>query len=201
MANGRSVGNIMITGLPAVEELSVVAARVRRGVVAVRSADGSGAGVIWDGDGRVVTAAHVVRRGPLTVEDAEGRTYEATLERSDEGNDLALLRIPSSNLEPPAWAFDAPVRTGQLVLAVGNPWAIPGSVSFGIVFGTGEVTPDNRVSLPGAIYADLRLEPGNSGGPFVDARGRVLGIASMVSGGMAVAIPAATVRRFVENVI
>lgn len=189
---------MIVTEQTAAEEISAIAARVGRSVVAVRSAGGAGAGVTWDDEGLVVTAAHVVQQGPFTIEDADGFVYEAKLERSDETADLALLRVPANGRSPLEWAYDSPVRAGQLVLAVGNPWTIPGAVSIGVVVGTGEVTRENQTPLPDAIHADVRLSPGNSGGPLVDARGRVLGIASMIAGMMAVAIPAATVRRFVE---
>jgi serine protease Do len=81
------------------------------------------------------------------------------------------------------------LRVGEVVLAVGNPLGLVRALSAGLVHAVG----------PRAIHADLRLAPGNSGGPLADAEGRVVGLNAMIVGGLAVAVPSREARRFVRE--
>ena len=104
--------------------------------------------------------------------------------------DLALLQADSGDLpEAPTGDSDA-LRAGQLVLAVGSPYGHAGAVTVGVIHANG----GGRW-----VEADLRLAPGNSGGPLADAEGRVIGINTMVMRGLALAIPSNLVARFVER--
>jgi serine protease Do len=180
--------------LPEVErELEALAERVRASTVAVRvGRHGAGSGVIWASDGAIVTNAHVASRPYAEVVLSDGRRFTAHVERRDPRHDLALLRIDARML-PAAHVRDPrDLRPGELLIAVGHPLGIPNALSMGIAH-----------AAHGAgsrfVVADLRLAPGNSGGPLADAQGRVVGINSMVAGGgLALAVPSDEVMRFVR---
>jgi serine protease Do len=164
-----------------------VVRRVRRSTVHVYDDAGRGAGVVWR-DGLVVTNAHVVSRARPFVETGAGRTRGRLVAR-DERFDLALVYADLSGLDAhPADARDsAGLRCGEIVIAVGNPIGLSGAAATGTVIHAGKRF----------VAADVRLAPGNSGGPLVDAAGCVVGINSMIAGGQALAVPVETVRAFV----
>jgi serine protease Do len=166
----------------------------QRSVVQVRSSGrGIGAGVIWPGEGLVLTNHHVVsgrrRRGNIRVAVRDGRTLEADVVKSGLNLDLALLRLEGDHGDLPA----APVgdsdalRVGELVYAIGHPWGSVGAVSAGIVGGVGELR--GRGSSARYVRSDVALAPGNSGGPLLNARGEVVAINAMIFGLMALSIP------------
>jgi serine protease Do len=166
----------------------------QRSVVQVRSSGrGIGAGVIWPGDGLVLTNHHVVsgrrRRGNIRVAVRDGRTLEADVVKSGLNLDLALLRLEGDHGDLPA----APVgdsdalRVGELVYAIGHPWGSVGAVSAGIVGGVGELR--GRGSSARYVRSDVALAPGNSGGPLLNAKGEVVAINAMIFGLMALSIP------------
>ena len=164
--------------------LATVTDRLRRATVAVRDGSkGGGSGVIWRSDGTIVTNAHVVRSTRATVEFADGRREPAALVARDASDDLAILRIPPAGLETVSVRTAPSMRTGELVFAVGNPLGLRGAVTAGIV---------QRCNTRWVV-ADVRLAPGNSGGPLADAAGDVVGINSMVAGALAFAVPSSTV--------
>ena len=174
-------------------DVSRVAADLRRITVVVRDGHGSlGAGVLWPA-GHVVTNAHVARRSRLALGLVDGRQIDGRLVARDEATDLALLRIVGTGMSP-ATPLASPVKVGSLVIAVGHPFGIRGAVTVGIVHALGPVVRGGRVW----IQADLRLGPGNSGGPIADAAGRVVGVSTMVMHTLALAVPIADVRRFVR---
>jgi serine protease Do len=169
---------------------------VQRSVVQVRSSGrGIGAGVIWPGDGLVLTNHHVVsgwrRRGNIRVALRDGRTLKADVVKSGLDLDLALLRLEGDHGDLPA----APVgdsdalRVGELVYAIGHPWGSVGAVSAGIVGGVGELRGPGRGSSARYVRSDVALAPGNSGGPLLNARGEVVAINAMIFGLMALSIP------------
>jgi serine protease Do len=178
--------------------VSGLAELLRQTVVEVRSGEsGSGTGIIWGGSGLVVTNAHCVRRGaPLQV-DAGGKWREAHALAYHPQHDLALLAAPS--VSGPMLELRDPesLRAGELVFAHGHPLGIRDALAMGVLHA---VTRD-RAKSPRWIVADVRLAPGNSGGPLVDAQGRLVGINSMVVNGLGVAVPASLVQRFVESAL
>lgn len=175
-----------------------LAARIRRSLVAVRSRDGGGSGTIWRADGLIVTNHHVVPGDRAEVVTWDDRAFTGRVIARDPANDLAAIRVDASDLEPLEAGEAAALKAGNVVFALGNPWGIRGSVTAGIVLSRGAATVENTVPVERAIRADLRLAPGNSGGPMVDSAGRVVGINSMIAGGMAIAIPVEAVVRFLE---
>lgn len=170
-------------------ELARLAERVRASTVQVRSrGPGGGSGVIWASDGLIVTNAHVARGDRAEVE-TEDRVYDAEIISRDDRLDLAALRVDAVGLPAAAVGDSDRLRVGEIVLAVGNPLGLTGAVATGIVHA---ISPDR----PSWVRADIRLLPGNSGGPLVNTRGEVIGINSMVAGGLGMAVPSNAVRRF-----
>jgi len=168
----------------------------QRSVVQVRSSGrGIGAGVIWSGDGLVMTNHHVVsggrRRRNLKVAFHDGRTFDADVVKSGRELDLAMLRLEGDYGDLPAATVgdsDA-LRVGELVYAIGHPWGSVGAVSAGIVGGVGELRGQGRGSSTRYVRSDVVLAPGNSGGPLLNARGEVVAINAMIFGLMALSIP------------
>lgn len=148
-----------------------------------------GAGVVWRDDGLVVTNAHVLN-GASMIRLHDGRTCHAALVARDRRIDLGILRIPISGLGAPLVRDSGSLRVGEIVMAVGHPMGEAGAVSIGIV---------HAASRGHLIEADIRLLPGNSGGPLADVSGRVVGINSMVANGMGVAISTAAIEQFLEE--
>ena len=176
------------------EHLAEVADRLRRVTVEVRAAAVGGAGVLWAPD-LVVTNAHVARASRVSVEFADDSRVDADVIAADRRADLALLRVPRSGLAPAALADSDAVRVGALVVALGHPLGLRRTLTAGVVHSLGADGSGGRRW----IRADLRLAPGNSGGPLADTAGRVVGINAMIAGGLALAIPINDVRRFVSG--
>jgi serine protease Do len=177
------------------DELTGLAEWIRRITVEVGTGRGlHGAGVMWRADGLVVTNAHVAVPGPLEVRLYDGRTMPARLVRRDPARDLAALRIAVSGL--PTAEPVAASRVGQLVVAVGHPLGLARAVSLGVVHAPPGEGPD---PLARFLRSDVRLAPGNSGGPLADVAGRVLGLNTLVAGTLACAIPSAAVERFLGD--
>jgi serine protease Do len=174
-----------------------VAEALRRTTVQVSSSGrGCGSGVILSADGLIVTNAHVVRSSHAQVKLWDGRILEAAVTSRDLARDLAALLASSSGLPTATLADSSKARVGELVLAVGNPLGFVGALSTGIIHAAGSV---RGLGMSSWLQADVQLTPGNSGGPLADAQGRVLGINTMVAGGLALAIPSNDVAQFLAN--
>jgi serine protease Do len=183
-------------------DLAAVVARLQEITVELRTtARAGGSGVIWRADGLVVTSAHVVASGHRGGDDAhvvlaDRRRLPATLVEWDRQLDLALLRIEASDLPAAMVGESDHLRPGELVLAVGHPFGIAGAAVAGVL----HAAPARRNNAgPRWIQADLRLAPGNSGGPMADAGGRVIGVNAMIAGGLALAVPSHAVQAFVKR--
>jgi serine protease Do len=173
--------------------LAPVADRLREVTVEVGTGDGGGAGILWAPD-LVVTNAHVARAPSLRVRLADDRHLAARLVAADRRADLALLRVPRTRVALASLADSDSVCVGALVVALGHPLGLRGTLTAGIVHALGPLSPGGRRW----IHADLRLAPGNSGGPLADTAGHVVGLNTMIAGGLALAIPINDVRRFVS---
>jgi serine protease Do len=193
--------------------LSAVAELVRPSVVQIRSDGSGGAGVVlWRaGELVVVTNAHVARVSPghriQVVGHARG-VYAARVEHVDPARDLACLTLASGlagrapDLTPASLGDVARLRPGHLLVAVGHPFGLANAVTAGVVHSVGPLGDDLDRAVGGRgrrwIQADIRLAPGNSGGPLCDIHGRVVGINTMVAAGLALAIPVSEVRDFLR---
>jgi len=175
-------------------DLTAVTRRLRRITVEVHEARaGVGSGVIWASDGLIVTNAHVAKSRRVGVVLPGGDRLEARLLAWDPERDLAALAIDAHGLPAADVGDSATLRVGELVIAVGNPLGLAGAVTAGVIYAIG---PRRSVGSS-FIQADLRLAPGNSGGPLANAHGRVIGINARVAGGLALAVPSSLVARFV----
>ena len=173
-------------------DLTAITGRLRRITVQVHGSSASaGSGVIWISNGLIVTNAHVAR-GRAAVVLPGGRAVEARGLAWDPEHDLAALAVDADGLSAADVGDSDSLRVGDLVVAVGNPFGLAGAVTTGVIHALGP----RRAAGPSFIQADLRLAPGNSGGPLADARGRVIGINAMIAGGLALAVPSNVVARF-----
>src|SRR2546430_390853 len=165
---------------------------------------GLGSGFIFASDGQILTNAHVVahaRRIHVTL--ADGRTFDAGLVGSDPEVDVAVLRIGADHL-PVAELGRTPLRVGQLVIAVGNPYGLNWTVTAGVVSALGRDldVPGSR-KMTNLIQTDTSINPGNSGGPLVDSFGRVVGITTAMmplAQGLGFSVPLDTVKATIARV-
>lgn len=179
-------------------DLAALAETARSGLVrvGVRGMLGVGSGIIVHPAGLVLTNAHVVRGEPVRVRLADGREFTARVLGRDPAADLAVLLIGAMDLPALELAAAEPAA-GSLVLALGHPWGVEAAASFGVV--TGLSTDEAGREW---VLVNLRLRPGNSGGPLVDAGGRVVGINTIMTGaetGAAVSVRAA--RAFLKRIL
>jgi serine protease Do len=209
------------------EATAQLAEQARGSVAQAQVGDrGLGTAIIWEvgqpdatgeAEATVITNAHVVAAGRserMTLRLSDGREIEARLVALDPEHDLAALRAHARGLRAAAIGDSSALRVGEYVMAIGNPFGIESAVTTGVVAAQSPVDPDielepalppesgwpgRRFARVELVQADIRLYPGNSGGPLLDARGRVIGVNSMVGGGLGFAIPSNTVKRFLDE--
>ena len=182
----------------AIQGFGEIAEKLRRSTVVVFAGNrGNGSGVIWSADGSIVTNAHVARASQMRVQLWDGREFDATLVSRDTSRDLAELRISATSLPAATAADSSQVRPGELAIAIGNPLGFVGALTTGVIQAVGPLGGSlRRFGSETWVQADVRLAPGNSGGPLADARGRVIGINTMVAGRLALAVPSNAVSNF-----
>ena len=183
-----------IPGLTAA--LGDLAERLRRVTVQVRAgARSTGAGVVWLRHGLVVTNAHVATGANLEVVLPDDRAVRARLVARDPERDLAALELPRNDHQPAVRADARGLRPGELVVAVGHPLGVAYAAALGLV----HRAPTSGRGPAAWLQADIRLAPGNSGGPLADAAGRVVGINAMIVGGLGFAVPTHVVEHFLNQ--
>lgn len=188
----------LLRAVPSLERaLGEVAERLGRVTVHVRAGGRSvGAGVVWLRGGLIVTNAHVAAGPRVEVVLPDGRALPARVTARDPGHDLAALTLAEGDLDTALRADARGLRAGELVVALGHPLGVAYATSLGIV----HRAPSAARGPDGWLHADIRLAPGNSGGPLADGSGRVVGINAMIVGGLGIAVPTHVVERFVHEV-
>ena len=184
------------TAAPIALELAAIAAALARVTVRIRAGSGGeGCGVLWEDGGLIVSNAHVVRGSGARARLWSGEVVDLRLVARDPARDLVALAAPGLRL-PPAERGDAErLRAGELVVALGHPLGVANAVALGVVH---QVVRDDTGALRW-IGADLRLAPGNSGGPLAGVDGRVVGINTLIAGGLGYAVPVPAVERFLRE--
>lgn len=171
---------------------TVAAEWLHQSVVEIRLDGSAGSGFTWAFD-LVVTNAHVARAARLEVRLPDGQVRAARLELADRERDLAVLEVKGLGLPAVVRREPRLLRPGEAVFAIGHPLGVRYAFCSGVVHAVGPLP--HGYPVPEAVrrrtwvQADLRLAPGNSGGPLADADGRVVGINTMIAGGLALAVP------------
>jgi len=168
--------------------------------------EGHGSGFVISTKGEVVTNHHVIDEGEIIdIEFNNGVTFGASIIGTDPETDIALLQIDSDQTFPTTrWHDASPLRIGEFVVPIGNPFGIGQSVSFGIISAIGRDRVDSGAYVD-YIQTDATVNTGNSGGPLFDLEGRVVGVNSAIysptgaSVGIAFAIPHKTAEAVVER--
>jgi putative serine protease PepD len=173
---------VSVTPVPSGEEpAAAVAKTLLPTVVEIRrGSDGLGSGFVYDSNGYIMTAAHVIQG----VDEVEIRLYDGTRLRgevlgTDELNDVGVVKVDRTGLKAAPLAVGQTVQVGQLAIAIGSPFGLNETVTAGIVSSNDRVLPDGRE----VIQTDAPINPGNSGGVLADRRGRVIGINSAIRPG------------------
>src|SRR6266404_5722834 len=192
----------------AVDEVgpAVVSVYVGGAAEAARARGGAGSGVVMTPDGYLLTNEHVVQRvEQARVTFVDGRSVPAVVTGRDPATDLAVLRAQAGALPYAHFAGTQRLRAGQLVVAVGNPFGFESTVSAGVVSALGRSLRSRHGRLiEGVVQHSAALNPGNSGGPLVDAHGRVAGINTAIiamAQGIGFAIPAATAQWVLTEIL
>ncbi len=162
------------------EPAAAVAEVVAPATVQIETASGVGSGVIYDPDGLVLTAAHVIEGSDtVTVRLADGTTVDGNVVGADTDSDIGVVALEGEGDLPVAVLADEPPSVGDLAVAVGSPFALDQTVTAGIVSALDRPSPEGGPSV-GTIQIDAPINPGNSGGPVANRDGEVIGIASYI---------------------
>jgi S1-C subfamily serine protease len=203
-AYSRTVVGVAERLAPAVASL-----RVQRRTWGGRIPAGAGSGVVLTHDGFILTSAHVVSgpHGHGRAAFTDGRELRFTVAGRDPLSDLAIVRADDGDLTPAELGDADELRVGQLVVAIGNPHGLEGSVTAGVVSALGRALPAGAGKrariIDNVIQTDAALNPGNSGGALSDSHGNVIGINTAVAGiGLGLAVPInETTRRIIGSLM
>jgi putative serine protease PepD len=182
-----------------------------KGVVEVTAGQGQGSGFVYDGDGHIITNDHVVDGATsVSVRFWNGKTFDAQVVGTDASTDLAVLKVdaPASQLFPLSLGDSSKLAVGDSVVAIGSPFGLEGTVTSGIVSALHrEMTSPNHFAIDNSIQTDAAINHGNSGGPLLNAQGKVVGITSQIESnsggneGVGFAIPSNTVSSIAAQLI
>jgi putative serine protease PepD len=180
-----------------------------------QQAQAEGTGFVYDKQGNIITAAHVVSdASKITVRFTDGTTAKATLVGSDPSTDTAVIKVSvaAGKLTPLTLANSSAVEPGEGVVAIGSPFGYAESITAGIVSAVDrDIEAPNGYTIPNAIQTDAPINHGNSGGPLIDSSGNVVGVnvqiatdsqnGSSINAGVGFAVPSNTVKSVVTDLI
>jgi S1-C subfamily serine protease len=186
---------------------SVVAIRIKKAEKGeLFGNEGAGSGIIIAPDGFVLTNDHVVHNtSEVDVFLTDGRSYNAQIIGTDPATDLAIVRVSANDLPAAELGDSDDLKAGQLAIAIGNPLGFQSTVSAGVISALGRALRSRSGRLiENIIQTDVALNPGNSGGPLVDSRGRVIGINTAMifsAQGISFSIPVNTAKWIVGELV
>ena len=173
-------------------------------------AEGQGSGFIIDKEGHILTNYHVIadaRQLKVTLAN-NTKQYNAAVVGFDRQQDLAVIQIQAPDLQPITLGDSKPLKVGQKVYAIGNPFGLAGTMSQGIISSIRLVREPEGGRIDDAIQTDAAINPGNSGGPLLNSRGDVIGINTMIytgganqSSGIGFAIPINTAKAMLDDLV
>ncbi|XP_041004521.1 protease Do-like 8, chloroplastic isoform X2 [Juglans microcarpa x Juglans regia] len=186
--------------------------------------EGNGSGVVWDGQGHIVTNYHVignslsknpspgqvVARVNLLASEGVLKSFEGKLIGADRAKDLAVLKVEASEdlLRPIKVGQSSSLKVGQQCLAIGNPFGFDHTLTVGVISGLNrDIFSQVGVTIGGGVQTDAAINPGNSGGPLLDSKGNLIGVNTAIftqtgtSAGVGFAIPSSTVSKIVPQLI
>jgi S1-C subfamily serine protease len=182
-------------------------------VVQISTKSDLGSGIIFNAQGDIVTNNHVANGfKSFQVTLANGKQYPGTLVNNFPPDDLAVLHIDATGLQPATFANSAQLQVGDIVMAIGNPLGFQSSATDGIISAVGRtVSEPNGVTLPDIIQTSAPINPGNSGGALVDLQGQVVGIPTLAAidqqlggsqaSGIGFAIPSSVVANIAGQIV
>jgi S1-C subfamily serine protease len=171
-----------IAGALQIDFVNVVSS-VTPSVLVIETKSGLGSGIVFDAQGDIVTNNHVVDGSTtFTVTLSDGQKLAGKLVGTYPAGDLAVIRVTGANLKPASFGDSSKLVAGDIVLAVGSPLGLQGSVTQGIVSALGrKVSESKTVTLPDVIQTSAEINPGNSGGALIDLAGDVVGIPTLTA--------------------
>lgn len=187
-----------------------IARNVGPAVVGIKTGDSEGSvgsGVVVRPDGYILTNNHVVQGEPrIVVTLASGRDVVARLLGGDPRVDLAVLKIDAGPLSVASLGDSDTLQVGQIAVAIGNPYGFERTVTVGVISALNRSIPGGGAALTQLIQTDAEINPGNSGGPLLDARGKVIGINTVLisgggGGGLGFAVPINTAQHVIADVL
>jgi putative serine protease PepD len=208
-AQGLTIGEIYKRASPGVVEIRVDAGGGGDDESFLPRPGATGSGFVIDEEGRVITNHHVIEGAEtVTVVFADGEEAQARVVGSDPSTDIALLQLEDfdGDLHPIPLGSSESLEIGDTVVAIGSPFGLEGTLTAGIVSALDrQIRAPNNFTIDGAIQTDAALNSGNSGGPLLDAQGRVVGVNSQIQSesggnvGIGYAVPIETAREVVEQ--
>ncbi|KAG6719742.1 hypothetical protein I3842_03G022500 [Carya illinoinensis] len=186
--------------------------------------EGNGSGVVWDGQGHIVTNYHVignslsknpspgqvVARVNILASEGVQKSFEGKLIGADRAKDLAVLKVEATEdlLRPIKVGQSSSLKVGQQCLAIGNPFGFDHTLTVGVISGLNrDIFSQVGVTIGGGVQTDAAINPGNSGGPLLDSKGNLIGVNTAIftqtgtSAGVGFAIPSSTVSKIVPQLI
>jgi putative serine protease PepD len=191
------------------EPVAAVAESLSPAVVQIETTDGLGSGFVYDDEGRILTAAHVLGDAEqVMVRLADGSSLEGEVIGTDPGTDVAVVQVDpdEADLQVAPLALNVDVQVGQLAVAIGSPFGLDQTVTSGIVSAVGRTVETPGGAIP-MIQTDAPINPGNSGGALADRRGRIIGINDQIATegggnvGVGFAIPIDTAKAVADKLV